>query len=44
MASIDNGSCVFETATACAGDLNNDNVIDVVDLILFLGIYGTICE
>lgn len=37
----DNGSCQYEFP--CQGDINNDGIIGVADLIVFLGFFGTSC-
>lgn len=42
-ASIDDGTCTFETASSCPGDLDGNGIITVVDLIEFLDVFGTIC-
>ncbi|MEZ4800433.1 MAG: hypothetical protein R2809_11820 [Flavobacteriales bacterium] len=43
MATLDDGSCTFETASSCPGDLDGNGIITVVDLIEFLNVFGTIC-
>ncbi|MGK0278337.1 MAG: hypothetical protein ACI9RU_001099, partial [Litorivivens sp.] len=27
----------------CVGDLNDDLVVDTSDLLIFLGVFGTVC-
>ncbi len=46
VAVFDDGSCVFDLVTEneCPGDINEDGVINTADLIVFLGVFGTICE
>jgi hypothetical protein len=40
---IDDGSCIIEGGSSCPGDLNNDNIVSVADLLIFINLYGTIC-
>ncbi len=40
----DDGSCVFVLDTECPGDFTGDSVIGSSDLMIFLSLYGTICE
>ena len=42
-AGCDDGSCLYPPSD-CVGDLNYDQVIDVTDLLLFLTVFGTICD
>jgi hypothetical protein len=43
-ATMDNGSCIFANCVDdCPADFNNDGVIGVLDLLDFIGIYGTSC-
>lgn len=46
MATFDDGSCVFDLVVEneCPGDINEDGVINTADLIIFLGVFGTVCE
>lgn len=46
VAVYDDGSCVFDLIleNQCPGDINEDNVINTADLIVFLGVFGTVCE
>ena len=43
-AGCDNGSCIMALEPPCAGDLNNDNVVNVADLTIFLSTFGNSCE
>jgi len=43
MASIDDGSCTFDIAATCIGDLNSDGLVNTSDLLDLLGNYGDIC-
>lgn len=43
-ASIDDGTCVFGTAADCPGDIDGNGIITVVDLMMLLDIFGTICQ
>lgn len=36
----DNGSCIFD----CPADLSGDGYINTQDLLLFLAVFGTICQ
>jgi len=42
-ADVDDGSCVF-ISCICPADLNQDGVIGVSDLLIFIGEYGSECE
>ena len=42
-ASIDDGSCMFDTANPCPEDLNGDGLINATDLLQFLGAFGSSC-
>lgn len=42
-ATCDNSLCVFEESTACAADFNNDGIVSVADLLIFLPIFGGVC-
>jgi hypothetical protein len=42
-ATVDDGSCVYDESGGCAGDINDDGVINTLDLLGFLGIFGTTC-
>jgi hypothetical protein len=37
-------TCIYGPAESCVGDLNNDNFVNISDLLIFLGAYGTSCE
>ncbi|MEY3399355.1 MAG: hypothetical protein RL220_1949 [Bacteroidota bacterium] len=41
---IDNGTCTFDAPASCLGDLNNDAVVGVTDLLIFLSVFGTSCN
>jgi PKD repeat protein len=43
-ATIDDQSCQFDCDNACPGDFNNDGIIGVSDLLLFIPTYGTFCD
>ena len=40
---IDDGSCEITSAGGCVYDFNDDNIVGVADLILFINAYGTTC-
>lgn len=42
-ASIDDGSCVFDTANPCPADFNSNGIINADDLLFFLGFFGQSC-
>ena len=42
-ANLDNGTCFFPQGTNCPSDINNDNVINVADLLLFMADFGQQC-
>lgn len=43
-ATLDDGSCQFDCVTSnCPADLNDDSVIGVADLLIFLNVFGTTC-
>ena len=39
-ATFDDGSCTFNTVLPCPADFNTDHVVNVADLLLFLGMMG----
>jgi hypothetical protein len=43
MAGCDNGSCILPQTSTCTGDLNNDQVVNATDLLLFLANFGLNC-
>ena len=43
LATVDDGSCIFIYTSSCTADLNNDNLIGVGDLLIFLSIFGSTC-
>ena len=43
-AQADDGSCLFPNINACLGDLNNDQLVGVSDLILFINVFGSTCN
>lgn len=42
-ANFDDGSCVFNLAPDCPLDLNDDNLVNVGDLLIFTAGYGVAC-
>lgn len=40
---FDDGSCAFVASAACPSDLNQNGSVDVADLLMFLGAFGTTC-
>lgn len=42
-ATSDNGSCLFDTAELCVGDLDYDGSIATNDLLIVIGLFGTAC-
>lgn len=43
-ATIDDGSCFYPICTnSCPGDFNEDGLISVSDLIVFIALYGSVC-
>ncbi|MFT4679641.1 MAG: hypothetical protein ACI9RU_001156 [Litorivivens sp.] len=42
-AGCDDGSCLYP-ANSCPADLNYDGIVDVNDLLLFLGLFGDVCN
>ncbi|WP_306643192.1 family 16 glycosylhydrolase [Sanyastnella coralliicola] len=43
LATVDDGSCLFDTAT-CVEDINGDQVVNAADLLAFLAGFGQICN
>jgi hypothetical protein len=43
LANDDDGSCVFTLANPCPGDLNEDGVVNTLDLLVFLSVFGLVC-
>ena len=43
-ANDDDGSCVFVMNGDCPSDLNNDGAISIGDLLVFLSVFGTVCD
>jgi hypothetical protein len=39
-ATIDDGSCEYTSCHNCPGDLSGDNIVNTVDLLLFLSNFG----
>ena len=45
MANVDDGSCTgFGGGNDCPADLNQDGQIGAADLLVFLGVFGTLCD
>jgi hypothetical protein len=42
-AGCDDGSCIYGSGASCAGDLNDDGLINATDLLLFLSVFATTC-
>lgn len=42
-AQVDDGSCIFNNCV-CPADFNQDGVIGVADLLIFIGLYATTCD
>ena len=42
-ANVDNGSCQFDSAALCPGDLNQDGSVSVSDVLALLVLFGTVC-
>jgi len=42
-ASIDDNSCIFNLQSTCPGDLNDDGIVGVADLLEFLVVFGQTC-
>jgi hypothetical protein len=42
-ATCDNALCMFPESTACSADLDNNGVINVSDLLIFLPLFGGFC-
>jgi hypothetical protein len=40
---VDDGSCTFDIENPCQADFNNDGVVGVTDLLVFISLYGTAC-
>lgn len=43
-ATFDDQSCNFDCNNDCPGDFNNDGIIGVTDLLLFIPTYGSLCD
>lgn len=43
-ASLDDGTCQFGTAADCPGDMDGNGIITVLDLMMLLEVFGTICQ
>jgi hypothetical protein len=44
-AALDDGTCIFDCVTTnCPADLNDDNIIGVADLLIFLNVFGSNCQ
>ncbi|MFM1999196.1 MAG: hypothetical protein RL204_1143 [Bacteroidota bacterium] len=44
LAIVDDGTCIFLLSSTCNGDLNNDNLIGVSDLLIILSNFGNSCQ
>ena len=44
MATVDDGSCNFDIASKCVGDVNNDGIVNVEDLNIVLQNLFTTCN
>ena len=42
-ANVDNGSCQFDSAAVCPGDLNLDGSVSVADVLALLVVFGSVC-
>lgn len=42
-ANVDNGSCQFDSAAVCPGDLNMDGSVSVADVLALLVVFGSVC-
>jgi len=44
LATVDDNSCFFAPySNSCSGDLNEDGIVSVADLLLFIALYGSSC-
>lgn len=43
LANVDDGSCVFTLVDPCPFDTDGNGLIDTLDLLNFLGVFGTVC-
>lgn len=43
LATLDDGSCIFDLIDPCPFDTDDNGLIDTLDLLAFLGVFGTIC-
>lgn len=41
---IDDGSCIIEPSNPCPADINEDGVVGVGDLIIFIAAFGQVCN
>jgi hypothetical protein len=39
----DDGSCLFNISNSCPADLNNDGLVGITDLLIFVAAYGSVC-
>ncbi|MEC7693291.1 MAG: hypothetical protein VX446_02795, partial [Bacteroidota bacterium] len=39
----EDGSCTFTMDTICVGDLNGDGSISISDILVMLGLFGSVC-
>ncbi|MCC6600668.1 MAG: hypothetical protein IT223_08320 [Crocinitomicaceae bacterium] len=44
-ATIDDGSCIIDSSIdTCPADINEDGLVGVADLIIFIGAFGSVCN
>lgn len=41
---IDDGSCLIEASNPCPADINEDGIVGVGDLIIFIAAFGQVCN
>jgi hypothetical protein len=40
---MDDGSCSWAASSTCEGDINEDGMVSVADILVMLGVFGSIC-